>query len=312
MSHTAGGEKASSRIRVGLVGAGPWARRFHAPLLTHGTQIRLTTIWARRPQAAAALAEAHGVSAAVSLEELVGQSEAVVFAVAPEAQAKLAPVAARAGRALLLEKPLAIGLGQAEAMAEEIRSAGVPTMLMLSNRFSSHTQAFLDAAHALDLSGASALMASGTSLPGREFATPWRRGIGALHDVGPHMLDLLDAALGPFESVGAVGDPTRWIAITSCHRNGAVATMSLTLTVEVPEQIFRCEVFGPGGTASTAAHFDHDPMGETAEAIRNRLARMVRTGQSDELDINRGLYLQRWISAAGHSLKSCGKQVAAA
>ena len=41
--------------RVGLVGAGPWATMFHAPMLAGASRLELTVVWARRPEAAAAL-----------------------------------------------------------------------------------------------------------------------------------------------------------------------------------------------------------------------------------------------------------------
>ena len=46
------------------------------------------------------------------------------------------------------------------------------------------------------------------ALLGGEFAHGWRIQDGALADLGPHLLDLADAALGPIVSVRATGDPT--------------------------------------------------------------------------------------------------------
>src|SRR5690348_7189167 len=100
-------------VEVGLVGAGPWAATMHGPVLAAGPQTRLSAVWARRPDAAAELAARLGTHAAGSFEELLDRCEAVAFAVPPDVQSTLAPRAARAGKALLLEKPLALDLSAA-------------------------------------------------------------------------------------------------------------------------------------------------------------------------------------------------------
>src|SRR5215212_7364292 len=96
-----------------LVEVGPWAARMHGPVLAAGPQTRLAAVWARRPEAATQLAARLGTYAARSYEELLDRCEAVAFAVPPDVQATLAPRAARAGKALLLEKPIALGLAEA-------------------------------------------------------------------------------------------------------------------------------------------------------------------------------------------------------
>lgn len=95
-------------VKVGLVGAGPWARAVHARVLAAGPETRLTSVWARRAEAARETAEPHGAAAVTRFEELLDGCEAVAFAVPPAVQAELAPLAAKAGKALLLEKPLGV------------------------------------------------------------------------------------------------------------------------------------------------------------------------------------------------------------
>ena len=58
-------------------------------------------------------AQGHGTTAG-RLEELFDRCDVVALAVPPAVQADLAPLAARAGKALLLEKPLADSLPAAE------------------------------------------------------------------------------------------------------------------------------------------------------------------------------------------------------
>ena len=123
-------------LAVGLVGAGPWARMVHAPVLAAGPSTRLAGVWSRTPAHAEDLAATHGVPAAPSFEALLDGSEAVAFAVPPAVQGGLAAEAAAAGRAVLLEKPIADDLVGAERLAEAVAGAGVASLVVLSYRFS--------------------------------------------------------------------------------------------------------------------------------------------------------------------------------
>ena len=188
----------ASPLAVGLVGAGPWAEKAYAPMLAAGPETRLQCVWARRPEAARALADAFHAEAMPTFEALLGQCEAVAFAVPPDIQSELAARAARAGKHLLLDKPLALDLGAAHALVEAIDASGVVTQLMLTQRFRPKTAAFIAEARDFGAIGARLAFLSGAFLRG-PYATSWRRERGALHDLGPHALDLLDAALGPID-----------------------------------------------------------------------------------------------------------------
>ncbi len=206
-------------LAVGLVGAGPWASMVHAPVLAAGPTTRLCGIWARRPEAATALAERHGTRAAPSFEALVDSCEAVAFAVPPGVQADLAAQAAAAGRPVLLEKPIAADLESAERLAAAIGAAGVASTVVLSWRFADPVRSFLAEAQAVQPIGGRATFVSG-ALRGGPFATPWRLDRGPLLDLGPHVVDLLDAALGPVVAVRAHGDLHRWVGLLLDHRGG--------------------------------------------------------------------------------------------
>ncbi|CAM5566871.1 Gfo/Idh/MocA family oxidoreductase OS=Streptomyces tendae OX=1932 GN=GUR47_23025 PE=4 SV=1 [Streptomyces tendae] len=81
-------------------------------------------------------------------------------------------------------------------MADAVAEAGVVSQLVLTKRYHPATRAFLDAARDFEASGARSCYLHGAFLGG-EFATGWRLEHGALLDLGPHLLDLLDAAVGP-------------------------------------------------------------------------------------------------------------------
>jgi len=285
-------------VRVGLVGAGPWARGVHARVLAAGPETQLTSVWARRTEAARETAAPYGAGVAERFEELLDGCEAVAFAVPPAVQAELAVRAAKAGRALLLEKPLGPDLASARRLADAIDEAGVVSQLVLTNRYHPATRRFLTAAQGLEVAGARSCLLHGAFLGG-DFATSWRLEHGALLDLGPHLLDLLDAAVGPIAHVRGTGDPHRWIELTCEHTNGAVSQASFSGSVNVPEGITRIELFGPQPPlVYDTAGLDHE---ESWPVLRREFATAVRTGVSGELDARRGLHLQTLMEQASGS-----------
>ncbi|WP_455356459.1 Gfo/Idh/MocA family protein [Streptomyces sp. SYSU K217416] len=282
-------------VRVGLIGAGPWATTMHAPMLAEGPETELSAVWARRPGAAVALAARYGTVAAASFSELLDRCEAVAFAVPPAVQAKLAPAAARAGRALLLEKPLAPTLDGARAVAAAAAEAGVVTQLVLTKRYHPTTRDFLVQASTMTVTGARSCYLHGAFLTGN-FAGQWRGEEGALLDLGPHLLDLLDASVGRIATVRAAGDPRAWTELTCEHENGAISQASISGSVRVESIRTRIELFGPDGELTyDTAHIDH---AQCWPVLRREFAAAVRAGRSSDLDAQRGLWLQELLEQA--------------
>lgn len=284
-------------VRVGLVGAGPWARDMHAPLLSAGPETTLAGVWARRPEAAAGLAAVHGVPAFTSFDALVAEVEAVAFAVPPQVQAELAPRAARAGRHLLLEKPLAADLAGARAVVEACRAAGVVTQLMLTKRFHPDVRSFVRTVRerlpGAACAGLTACYVHGAFLDG-PMATPWRLREGVLLDLGPHLVDLVEAATSPVEAVAVGGSTHDVLAVTTHHRDGAIGQLTLSGRVAGPGR-FEVHAFGVPGTVSFDARtIDH---GASFPVARAEFAAAVRDGDPVMADAEHGLWLQEVIDA---------------
>src|SRR5262245_23929338 len=110
---------APAPLRFGLVGTGHWAHIAHAPALASTEGIELTAVWGRNPPAASALAASYGAVAHEEIEALLAAVDGVAFAVPPDVQAPIAAAAARAGKHLMLEKPLATS----DAAVDELASA---------------------------------------------------------------------------------------------------------------------------------------------------------------------------------------------
>ena len=275
-------------------------------MLAGGPETTLAGVWARRPEAARELAGAYGSRAVSSLEELFEGCEAVAFAVPPDVQAELGVVAARAGKHLLLDKPVALTVGAAEALAAAVGEAGVVSQMVLTNRYGPHGRAFLAEAEGFEVVGARCASLSGALLADSPFATLWRRRHGALLDVGPHLFDLLEGAVGPIEELSGRGDPLRWVSLTCRHAGGEVSEVSMSLTLPLAETVFECNLYGPSGALGyrrpagrAAAEAELEAAGAT---LRREFAAAVTSGNPPAFDVRRGLRLQRLIDAAARSL----------
>lgn len=286
-------------LSVGLVGAGPWAAKAYAPMLAAGPETRLAGVWARRPEAAEALAAAHGAEAAPSFEGLLERCDAVAFGVPPDVQAELAVRAARAGKHLMLDKPLALTLEPARALARAVDEAGVVSQLMLTQRFRPRPAAFLESARTFEAIGARVAFLSGAFVRG-PYATPWRVAHGALHDMGPHAFDLLEAALGPIEDIAGRGDPRKYVALSCRHAGGAVSDVALSGVMTLPETLFRIELYGPAGALELDVGVASRD--EPWSRARAAFAESVRTGRSSGLDVHHGVRLQELIERSLRSL----------
>ena len=293
-------------LRVGLVGAGPWAHLFTGPMLASSPDATFAGIWARRPDAAGALAANHGVPAFDDLDALFAACDAVTFSVPPTVQAELAIRAAKAGVAVLLDKPVGSDLAEAEALAAAIDDAGVVSQVILTNRYFDATRSFLAEAATFDSYGGRASFFGNGCVPGTYFATPWRVAEGGLIDLGPHVLDSLDAALGPITGIEARGDVHRIVLLECEHENGRVSQAALSATSNQDGGLM-VEVHGLAGRLRLdIAGFSK----ETAEAefataqrrIVAELAEAVRTGVPHPLDVHRGVHLQRLIQTAADQL----------
>ena len=295
-------------LRMGLVGAGPWAHLFTGPMLAASEDVDFVGIWSRRPEPAAELAQHHGVQAFAELDELFAACDAVTFSVPPSVQATLAAQAATAGLAVLLDKPVGSTLAEAEALAAAIDEAGVISQVIFTNRYFDSTREFMAQARAFDSYGGRAAFFGDGCVPGTYFATPWRIAEGGLLDLGPHVLDSLDAALGTIVSVKASGDPQRLVLLECEHDNGRISQAALSATTQQAGGLI-VEVHGLAGKLSldVSAFSADKSAAEFATAQRTILsefAAAVRTSVSHELDVHRGVHLQRLIDDASRQLAS--------
>ena len=288
-------------VRVGLAGAGPWARMVHAPMLAAGPETELAGVWSRTPEHATELAAVHGVPRFATYEAMVDAVDAVALAVVPVAQPDLAVHAANSGKALLLEKPLAIDVAGAQRIADAVTANGVGSIVVLTYRFAQVVRDFLAEARTFDAHGGRACFISGAFLSGA-FAGGWRLELGALLDVGPHILDLVEAALGPIADIRGAGDPQQWISLVLTHESGAISDVTLSCASAIEPSRTQVEIFGR--TRSLSVDGRAGARSESFATLRAEFAHVARTGDHHECDAARGLALAQLVArcqlALGH------------
>jgi predicted dehydrogenase len=291
-------DAAHAPVRVGLVGAGPWARSVTGPVFAAGPETELVGVWSRTSEHAKEVAAALRVDAYDAVDALIEDCDAIAIAVAPDAQPALAARAAEAGRPVLLEKPLAADLDHARAVVEAIDRTGAGSLLMLTYRFHPGFARFAQAVEGFRSVGGRGCFLSGAFLPGSPYAHGWRLDRGALLDVGPHLLDLHEVAFGPITDVHAAGDRHGWVSLTLTHAGGITSQASLSCRVAT-ESRTEVECFGPDGTVQ----FDgrEGDRAEIGANIRASFAAVAR-GIPHASDARRGLHLQEIIERAERQL----------
>src|SRR3954471_12939570 len=109
-------------MRFGVVGTGFWAREIHATSLAEHPDAELVGVWGRDLTKAKALGAQFDVQGYDDLDALLAQVDAVSFSLPPDVQVPLAIRAAEAGKHLLLEKPIALTVEDADRLVAAVRA----------------------------------------------------------------------------------------------------------------------------------------------------------------------------------------------
>ncbi|SCL18733.1 Predicted dehydrogenase [Micromonospora nigra] len=218
-------------MRFGLFGTGHWAAETHGAALDAHPAATLAGVWGRDPGRATALAQRYGVPAYDDVDALIEACDAVAVALPPDVQAGIATRAASAGRHLLLDKPLALTVADADRVVAEAGRAGVASVVFFTARYQPDVAGFLaSAAAAGGWHTAHAVRFGSIFQPGSPYGgSLWRRRHGALWDIGPHALSILLPVLGRVNRVAASDGPRGLVHLLLGHDGGATSTVSLTL-----------------------------------------------------------------------------------
>jgi predicted dehydrogenase len=192
----------SAATRIGLIGCGLIARRAHLPAFAADPQADLVAVASGHVETARAAAEQFAVPRIyASWQELVADPEidAVAICTPNALHAEITIAAARAGKHVLVEKPMAVMLAEADAMLDAARTAGVVLMVAHNLRFQ---PLYAEARRQLASGAIGRIFAArgvfGHAGPDEAWGATsdwfWREetaGGGALIDLGIHMVDIL-------------------------------------------------------------------------------------------------------------------------
>jgi predicted dehydrogenase len=224
-----------TRLNIGLIGAGHFGR-FHALKISASERAALAGICDPDAERAKAVAWETGVRV-LALDALLAACDAVIIAAPADHHFALASAALRAGKHVLVEKPIAATLEQAADLAGLAREAGLVLQVGHLERFS--------AAHG----AVTKRMGKPLYIEAVRIAPFKPRGtdVSVVLDLMIHDLDLILALIdAPIDHVDAVG-----ASVASAHEdianarirfaNGAVATITasrISLKTERKMRIF--------------------------------------------------------------------------
>lgn len=265
------------------------------------------------PQAAARLADAFGATAGAA-DDVFGDAEVqgVVIATSTDTHLSLIAAAARAGKAILCEKPLDLDVDDARSSVAAAGAAGVPLFVGFNRRYDPTFRRLKDGIDAGRIGAVEVV-----SITSRDPAPPpveyIRRSGGLIRDMSIHDLDMARWLLGE--------EPVRAFASGSCLVDPAIGKEgdidTAVIVLETARGAFcqitnsrrcrygydqRIEAFGDGGllaagneTATRLEHADHagfhsDPalpffLERYREAYRLEIAAFVAAlhGRSNDL-----------------------------
>jgi UDP-N-acetyl-2-amino-2-deoxyglucuronate dehydrogenase len=250
-------------IRIALVGCGRIAQR-HADLLGTG-QIAGATLAAVcdvRAERAQSFAARYGVPGFSSLAEMLEMRGIDVVAVLTPSgmHAEHTIAAARSGRHVVVEKPMALTLEDADAMLRECEAAGVSLFVVKQNRFNVPVVK----AHEALMAGRFGQLVLGTVrvrwcreqdyYAQDDWRGTWAQDGGVLANQASHHVDMLRWFMGPVESVHARGVTAlvdieaEDTAVATLHfRNGALGVIEATSATRPRDMEGSLSVLGSTG-----------------------------------------------------------------
>ena len=263
-----------SSTGLALIGAGMIAKTHVAALSASRPRVRLEAIVSRRPERAEYLAEYYAGPAPLFTSELSSVTEnpgiqVVIVATPPSVRIELIETLARAGKHILLEKPVARTLDEATQVVEICERAGVTLGVLFQHRMRAPSMA------------AARRLADGTlGKPGHiEIAVPlWRPqsyydelgrgtyerdGGGVLLTQAIHTIDLALSLTGPVTRVQAM------TATTPLHTMEAedLAVAGLHFSSGAVGSLVASTATFPHGRETITLHCEHGSMRVGADAL---------------------------------------------
>lgn len=260
-------------IRWGIIGCGNVTEVKSGPGFAKATHSALVAVMRRNADLARDYAQRHGVARWYDdAEALVNDPDvdAIYVATPPNAHREYTLLAARCGKPVYVEKPMAMDARECDDMVRACRDAGVPLFVAYYRRA---LPRFLEVKALVDAGTIGPVHAVDVSLWRRHVQVdgppPWRvdpaiAGGGHFVDLASHTLDLLDFILGPVTSVtggaanlGGFYAAEDIVSGTFAFQSGARGSGLWCFTADRDDD--RVELVGPGGRISFST-FDETPI----------------------------------------------------
>lgn len=247
-------------LRIGLVGAGAISTQ-HLEAIAALPTTRLAAIASGSEAHARAVGEAHGVPWTTRLDDLVARDD--VDAVAICSPSGLHPAQAlaalRAGKHVLIEKPIALDLEPADAVIAEARARGLVAAMVSQRRFEPAVRALKAAVEQGLLGRVAMIVGEGLYFRPQSYydSAAWRGTIdldgGVLMNQAIHTVDLMRwiggpavAVTGQVTTLGHAMEAEDTATMSIRFASGALGTLHATTCVS-PEQPVGLGVYGDRG-----------------------------------------------------------------
>ena len=281
-------EAAGGDLRVGVFGAGRFARGVLLPRLAGQSGVRLAGVCTRTGRGARDAAERFGAAVATTDPARLLDDpdvDAVVVATRHASHAALAAAALRAGKHVFVEKPLCISeaeLDDVERALDEARGAGRAPCLMVgfNRRFSPHARAvraaFADGGAPMVV----AYRVNAGALPAGSWLADPREG-GRLVGEACHFVDFcgglvdadpLEVTAGGVAPAGGGDGAADTVVVTVRYAGGSLATIQYVTVGHPGLPKERCEVFA-GGRAAVVDDFRVTRFHGGGRTVRGRQAK---------------------------------------
>jgi predicted dehydrogenase len=256
-------------VGIAFVGTGSIAA-YHLGGLAHVRDASLRWIVGRDAARTRMVAERYGAAASTDLADVLRRDEvdAVIVATPDDTHETIAVEVARAGKALMLQKPMAADAAACRRILAAFAAASCDLQVSFMHRYFDE----FVAARALVAAGAVGTVRSirlRNATPGPDWADwffdPARVSGGVVHQLGVHGIDLLGQLAGPVADVSAraaILRPTRVLAdgrevdvgnpdsawATYGFGSGAVASHEMSMIEAAGCDRYRMEIYGDEGT----------------------------------------------------------------
>ena len=255
----AGAVATAGTLRLGLIGPGLFARSTLLPLIEKLDAQLVAVAGGSGPRAVEVARRAGAAVASATADDLLADPDvdALVIATRHDSHASLAVRALEAGKAVFLEKPLAIDEPGLELVRAALERAGGRLVVDFNRRFAPTTEKVR--AHFAGRSDPLAVQVrvNAGALPADHWLRDPAVGGGRLVGEGCHFVDLCGAIVGaPLVSVAAVGlgpAPSTAaqdsFALTLTYADGSIGHVSYIATGSPQMAKERVEVIGAGRSA---------------------------------------------------------------